>query len=213
MHDVDKFSKFLGKQKHYHDFLVFFQREIEKKGWEAVLNEYVFAGDERADDMLVRLFAGFLHPVIHLGFAVEFGQPAVVAEALAQTAVHGNWIGGLFVGAEKEVQAQAQAGKKTSRKTIVQLLEEIRNDEKLSKAAHLDDGNKIRDGVLKRAPEEMIKYASQVRFGEEELEKRTAEMINAAGMCSLFCSASLPLSTYALTVCCLPECSLRITVY
>jgi len=31
------------------------QNEMEKKGWENVLNEYVFAGDERADDLLGRL--------------------------------------------------------------------------------------------------------------------------------------------------------------
>lgn len=43
--------------------------------------------------MLVRLHAGFLHPMIHLGFGVEFQQPAIIAEALAQAAVHDNWIG------------------------------------------------------------------------------------------------------------------------
>lgn len=32
-------------------------------------------------------FTGFLHPLIHLGFGVEFDQPAIVAEALAQAAV------------------------------------------------------------------------------------------------------------------------------
>jgi hypothetical protein len=52
------FKSYLGKGKYYHDFLVFFQREMEQKGWEDVLNEYVFKGDERADDLLTRLFAG-----------------------------------------------------------------------------------------------------------------------------------------------------------
>jgi Questin oxidase-like len=60
MHDVEKFKQCLGNEKHYRDYLVFFQDEIEKKGWENVLNEYVFKGDERADDLLVRLFAGML---------------------------------------------------------------------------------------------------------------------------------------------------------
>ena len=36
---------------------------------------------------------GFLHPIIHLGFGVEFKQPAIIAEALAEAAVHDNWIG------------------------------------------------------------------------------------------------------------------------
>ncbi len=58
MHDPSRFKQYLGDEARYHDFLVFFQSEIDKKGWEAVLNEYVFQRDERADDMLVRMFMG-----------------------------------------------------------------------------------------------------------------------------------------------------------
>ncbi len=58
MRDPNKYRNYLGNEKYYHDFLVFFQQEMESKGWENVLNEYVFKGDERADDMLVRMFAG-----------------------------------------------------------------------------------------------------------------------------------------------------------
>lgn len=42
-------------------------------------------------------------------------------------------------------------------------------------------GNKVRDGTLARAPDEMIKYASQWKVGLDELEAKTAEMTNAAG--------------------------------
>ncbi|KAF2179887.1 hypothetical protein K469DRAFT_715987 [Zopfia rhizophila CBS 207.26] len=178
MHLPDRYKTYLGNQKYYNDFLVFFQDEIEKKGWENVLNEYVFKGDDRADDMLVRMFAGFLHPIIHLGFGIEFQQPAIMAEALAQAAVHDAWIGALFYGCEKAAKANSLDRRPT--KTLVQLLDEIRADEKLSTAAHWDDGNKIRDGILKRAPEEMIKYASQYLVPEGQLEEKTAEMINAA---------------------------------
>ncbi|KAJ4377491.1 hypothetical protein N0V83_000316 [Neocucurbitaria cava] len=178
MHEPDRFKTYLGDEKYYHDFLVFFQSEFESKGWQNVVNEYLFAGDERANDMLVRLFAGFLHPIIHLGFGIEFQQPAIIAEGLAQAAVHDNWMAPLFLGCEKA--AEANRGENGPKKTIVQLLEECRNDEKLSKAPHWDDGNKIRDGILKRAPEEMIKYASQYTVDEEELEEKTAEMINAS---------------------------------
>src|SRR5689334_4767572 len=58
MHDPERFKKYLGNERYYHDFVVFFQEEIGKKGWEAVVVEYVFNGDERADDMLVRMFGG-----------------------------------------------------------------------------------------------------------------------------------------------------------
>jgi len=178
MHQPERFKTYLGKENHYHDFLVFFQEEIGAKGWQNVLNEYLFAGDERADDMLVRLYAGFLHPIIHLGFGIEFQQPAIIAEALAQAAVHDNWMAALFKGCEKA--AEQNRGETSSKKTIVQLLEEIKSDEKLSKAAHWKDGNKIRDGILSRAPDEMVRIASQYTITENDLEEKTAEMINAA---------------------------------
>lgn len=54
----ENFKKYLNKEKYYRDYLVFWQDEIEKKGWENVLNEYVFAGDERADDLVGRLYGG-----------------------------------------------------------------------------------------------------------------------------------------------------------
>ena len=58
MSNPEHFQKYLGKEKYYHDFLIFWQGEFEKKGWENVLNEYVFAGGEKADDLLTRFYAG-----------------------------------------------------------------------------------------------------------------------------------------------------------
>ena len=125
------------------------------------------------------ILEGFLHPLIHLGFGVEFQQPAIIAEALAQAAVHSGWIGRFLVDSEEE------AARSTSEsKSLVQLLDEIRSDQKLSTAAHWDDSNKVRDGIMVRAPEEMIKYASQFKVNEQELDLRTAEMVNAVGKCS-----------------------------
>lgn len=120
---------------------------------------------------------GFLHPLIHLGFGVEFRQPAIIAEALAQAATHENWLAPFFFGAEEA----AQKSDKPSGKSLVSLLDDIQADQKLSKAAKWEDENKIRDGILKRAPEEMIRYASQWRVAPDELEQKTAEMINATG--------------------------------
>lgn len=44
---------------------------------------------------------------------------------------------------------------------MVNILDNIRADMKLSTAARWDDRNLIRDGVLARAKDEMINYASQ----------------------------------------------------
>jgi len=125
------------------------------------------------------IIVGFLHPIIHLGFGVEFEQPVIVAEAFAQAAAHDNWMSPFLLGAEK---AAASSSDSTS---LVVLLDEIRANQKLSTSAHWDDGNKIRDGILARAPDEMIKYASQFRVKEQELEAKTAEMTNAASKCNV----------------------------
>lgn len=145
MNNPDQFKRCLGDERNYHDYLEYFQSEMESKGWQAALNEYLFSGDERADDMLVRLYAGFLHPIIHLGFGVEFQQPAIMAEALAQAAVHDNWMKSLFIGAE-ELAAQTPS---VPSKTMVQLLEEAKAKPQLREAAASTSNNRIRDGILK----------------------------------------------------------------
>lgn len=160
MHDSNKYKTYLGREKYYHDFLVFFKREISLKGWPDVLNEYLFKGDERADDMLVRIFGGLLHPIIHLGFGVEFEQPAIIAEALAQAAVHSNQEASHLIKSEKA--AKANNPDHQSGITIVQLLQKI-----------YDDKN--------RGSRDRIKYASQIHVTEDNLEEKMAEMINAAG--------------------------------
>ncbi|KAI9368464.1 hypothetical protein BJX61DRAFT_523826 [Aspergillus egyptiacus] len=177
LYDREKFNEALGKEKNYPNFLEFFQREIEKKGTESVLSEYLFAGNENAESMMARLFGGLLHPIIHLGFAIEFNQPALVAEALAQTAVHEDWTGPRYLfPTEKEAGGVGQPGKKT----MLQLLEEARSDPKLASSAHWEDGNKLRDGVLKRAPDEMIKYASQYTVSEDQMHEKFAEIVDVS---------------------------------
>ncbi|KAG7118497.1 Oxidoreductase ptaJ like protein [Verticillium longisporum] len=85
--------RLLGKEAYYPDFLLFFQRELESHGIGPVLKEFIFAKDERAEDLFQRLFAGFLHPLIQLMYGIEWEQPAIVAEGLAQAAVHKNQLG------------------------------------------------------------------------------------------------------------------------
>ncbi|KAF3396303.1 Oxidoreductase AflY [Penicillium rolfsii] len=175
LNETGHFKEYLGKEKHYPNFLSFFQRQIDEKGVDVVLNEYVFAGDERAENMLCRVWGGLLHPLIHLGFGLEFDQPAIVAQALAQAAVHDDSLGrDFFLRAEKLAGGIGKTGSKSLR----QLLEEIRKDETLSRSARTTDANKIRDGVLTRAPQEMLRYAAQYTVSEDQLEERLADMIN-----------------------------------
>ena len=43
---------------------------------------------------------------------------------------------------------------------MVELLDEVRADKKLSATVNWADSNKIRDGILVRAPDEMIRVAA-----------------------------------------------------
>jgi hypothetical protein len=148
MRNPKKYKTYLGSEKYYRNFLVFFKEEINQKGWQEVLNEYIFKGDERADDMLVRMFSGILHPIIHLGFGVEFEQPAIIAEALAQAAVHDNSETLHLI--ESEKAAKAHCPDRRSDTSIVQILGEIYADTRLASGSG-------------------AKYASQVHITVENL--------------------------------------------
>jgi hypothetical protein len=94
---------------------------------------------------------------------------------LAQAACHSNWIGALYRSAEEAARAQTAPPK-----SIVALLADIRADAKLTNSPRWADDNKVRDGILARAPDEMAKYAAQYRVdASASLEEKTAEMINA----------------------------------
>ncbi|KAK0727325.1 hypothetical protein B0T26DRAFT_747667 [Lasiosphaeria miniovina] len=183
--DWDHAQKYLGRAQYYPDFLRFFQTEMEQpgSGWEAVLAKYLFrprdnnsSSPAAADDMLVRLYSGFLHPLIQLMYGMEWQQPAIVAEALAQTAVHGNDIKEFLLESEKRAYTEAE---KRPMPPSAALLDAVRADKDLAAAARMEDGNKIRDGVLARAKEAMIRIAARVRVAPDELDERTAEMFNA----------------------------------
>lgn len=109
-------------------------------------------------------------------YGLEWKQPAIVAEALAQTCVHRNDLREFLMVSEQNAAASSSA----AMPSILSLYEAVRNDPKLAAAAHDGDANKVRDGVLVRAKDEIIKVASRVRVRPEELDARTAEMFNAA---------------------------------
>ncbi|KAH7411526.1 putative HypA-like protein [Cadophora sp. MPI-SDFR-AT-0126] len=170
LYDKNRFKDFLDKPDHYSSYLAFFQREIETKGVEAVLVEHVFANDEHANTMLVRVFASIMHPVLHLGFAFEFNQPAIVAEALAQAAIHAedvNSLGEYFLSAEKAAGGGGGGGGggvgKPGKDNLRQLMDEV---EKFKTA-------------LSNAFDEIVSCASRYKISVEQINERILEMTDA----------------------------------
>ncbi|KAM5342645.1 hypothetical protein ACJ41O_013611 [Fusarium nematophilum] len=171
-------SAHLGKGRNYATFFRFFQNEIQRLGWQEVLKEYLFKDDARGRDMQTRLFGGLLHPLIQLLYGMEWEQPMLVASALAQTAVHEDRLREFLTRAAEKAGSGGAAPPRM--KTIFGLYGEIDKDEKLKRSVRFEDPQRIFDGVLARAKDEMINLASRVRVEEGELEERTAEMMHTA---------------------------------
>lgn len=173
----DHAAKYLGKGQYYPDFLAFFQREIADKGWEAVVSEYLFAGTEAADDLLVRLHGSIIHPLIQLMFGMEWGQPAVVAEALAQACVHQDDLKEALFTAENSANEYygkaGESGKKLP--SIASLLREAHDRPGLAK---VDGDTRYWDWVTSGAPDEVVEIMSKVKVRPEELGAKTVEMFN-----------------------------------
>ena len=170
----------------YTTFLTFFQGQIEEYGWRETVTKYLFSRTKLAERMLVLMYEGVYHPVIHLGFGIEFEQPCIIAEALAQAAAHDDThIGTLFEACE------AQAGMaypSRNPKSLVQLLKEVRDNDTIRNAPHWEDRYyRMRDGVIGRACTEMAFIASQFVVKPENLQRRTAEMIS---MCAYMAGAA-----------------------
>lgn len=53
-----KWKECLGKHKYFKDFEEYFARRIDEKGWQEVVKENLFAGTERSEDFLVRMYSG-----------------------------------------------------------------------------------------------------------------------------------------------------------
>ncbi|OGM39343.1 hypothetical protein ABOM_012045 [Aspergillus bombycis] len=183
MKNTQFFISCLGKEEYYRDFLIFFQQEIGQKGTGAVVNQYVFDRTEVSEALFTRLFASFLHPLIHLGYGVEFNQPAIVAEALAQTAVHHNEVAIVMKGCEEAANGRPDL----ATRTMNELLGKVRDTDSIRNAACWGDGSWIEDNPLTSAPKELLEIAARWRVTQEELFEKTAEMINVN---AFFCGAA-----------------------
>ncbi|KAF9005072.1 hypothetical protein BDQ17DRAFT_1353733 [Cyathus striatus] len=88
-------KEYLGDASYYQAYLDFFRDEVKENGIKLSLEEYIFSKNAnvacrtvKSPDMLSRMLDQLMHPLIHLGFACEFGQPGLIAEGLAYVAVH-----------------------------------------------------------------------------------------------------------------------------
>lgn len=149
-----------------------------KDGYAQVFRDHLLKQTAASDDLLIRLHSGVLHPLIQVMYGLEWKQPAIVAEGLAQTCVHGlEGLDQLLLPSEHNAK-QVHSGK-TRMKAIVDLYRDIAADTSFEGASLLTDESKIEDGILRRAKESMLSVLAQVHVADDELEERTVEMFHA----------------------------------
>ncbi|KAJ3539861.1 hypothetical protein NMY22_g4544 [Coprinellus aureogranulatus] len=78
----------LADGKNYAAYLRFFGNEIQEKGVDRVVNEFMFSQEADEASMGRRVFDRLYHPMIHIGYGLEFNILGTVAEGLAEAAVH-----------------------------------------------------------------------------------------------------------------------------
>ncbi|RMJ28751.1 hypothetical protein PHISP_00396 [Aspergillus sp. HF37] len=172
------FKQCLGNLSYYESFVRFFQDEIAERGIPDVVNETLFQRHDVSDDILGRMHSGFLHPMIHLGCALEFNQPLLVAEALAAGCVHDDWPRLFLFPVEKHVQDNPE----TPPKSMLEIMDEMHQDPAIKDAVQMSDPlNKISDGLLAKARDELIPFLAQYRVQptEDDLQSQMVDMVHS----------------------------------
>lgn len=135
-----------------------------------------------------------MHGLIHIGLALEFKQPLLLAEGLAQAAVHHDWWYTDYLNAAEALAAET----KEPPLPLADLMDMERQDPKISTCSSLEfhtqtrkhsgkwsmDKEISRDGVLPNARNELLRLAARWRVDSDNLEKHTAELANAARECT-----------------------------
>lgn len=131
-----------------------------------------------------------------MGSGLEFGLPGLITEGLSLAASSKNWPTEFFVGADKvaatkvftrvapsaysDTDIQPPPLKDSEGKSLRALLAEIHNDKKIR-------GMQVTQGIfhldlLASAKDEIISYAAQYRVPVDQIEEKSAESINIAGI-------------------------------
>ena len=209
MANLAGYKRCLGHEDHYLDFVHFFEDEIGNLGCPAVLQKYLVGDDEIANDMLPRMYmgkpdadqcpccptptinsddTGYVHSIMHVGIALEFRQPSIMAEGFAQAAIHHDyWYTSFLHEAEAEAQKALEPPLPLSGCIDACLVDPvIRNCSSIDYQRQFENGKfvlrkeMVKDGVVARAGKELGRVAARYRVDSNDLERATAELTNTA---------------------------------
>ena len=127
--------------------------------------------------------SGAIHPIIHLGFAVEYEQPAIVAEALAMTAIHSHEAARGLLHIERLAQQIPTA---PSSRKLCDLFRAMHEDSSVRDADCWKGGTFERNGDFWAVlPQGLIHIAASYKVEPrttESVDRAMAEMINRVGV-------------------------------
>ncbi|KAF2811537.1 uncharacterized protein BDZ99DRAFT_559618 [Mytilinidion resinicola] len=184
------FKRCLGHELNFASFTRFFINEIDKLGYQKVLHKYLVDGTEISNDVLCRIYMGYVHGIIHINLALEFRQAKMLAEGLAQACVHHDWWYTEYL-----TEAETLAAKREQPSLpLSDLIDMCRADDAVrtssSPSYHSQtrpvsgqfamDMEPARDGVLKNAKPELLKIAARFRVDPNDIERACAEVQNTA---------------------------------
>jgi len=110
--------------------------------------------------MLSRFVSGAFHPIIHFGYGIEFQLPIIVAEGLAETAVHPDLMGPLL-------NEEFWSSKGIENKKIIEIIEDIQKDDRFSHVLEYKDKFKIQK-LLEKKLDLVREYAQSWNVPETE---------------------------------------------
>lgn len=87
----DNFADHLGDMSYYQAYLEFFSDQLVTKGIDKTFEDYLYskrvnfndraeADGSRQPEMFGRFMSGLMHPLIHIGYGLEFGLLGTLAE-------------------------------------------------------------------------------------------------------------------------------------
>ena len=153
----NNWKEFIGIDKYYPNYLQYFKEKIAQDGVGKTVVKYAL------DETLLPSFvSGAVHPLIHTGFGLEFGQDAVVAEGLSEGCVHKPAFAPV-------VDIPMYSAKSTSGKDLLTIAKEVRKDKLFDDVVHFKDFPKS-DPVLKskNATERIKEYVMQWKIEESD---------------------------------------------
>jgi hypothetical protein len=176
--DPHEFRARMGQLDEYPNFLAFFQNQILDKGWVAVVQEHCFSRTSNSETIFANLLEGLYHPLIHLGLGIEFAQPSIIAEGLAQAASHDSMsIERYILDCEQESLKIA-----VSEKSLFKLYQDVNSNESIRAASRgfADGVSRVRDGILGCSSKELVDIAAQFRVLAPGLQRALAETTNVS---------------------------------